>query len=347
MKKTMTYKNRLVRWGMAALLPLFASGCLMEEPELTADGELGVDPTSVNVEAEITLDLEVPAAVSRADDEDVFSHRIIVEAYLDNQLSDREVVYEDPTLTNRLQTKVGLNLHARNYKLAVWVDRYNTENDSCLYDASDLTGIVRANNRSYGNTENKDAFFATADLDLTPYRNEWGAKVDVEIAPRRAVGRYTLIATDVADFRQKIADGEVAPDAENDNFRARLTYNDYLPVGFNAKEGITRHAFRYVTYNKSFRISDDTPDELELAFDYVFVNADEEASIPVTLEVYSNNASGDEVIWASTTFRIRCVRGENTAVRSNFLTADPEEGVGIDPDFDGHEEGNLGAIEAE
>ena len=60
MKKTMTYRNRIVRCSMAALLPVLAVGCLMEEPELTAEGELGVDPTSVTVEAEISLDLNLP-----------------------------------------------------------------------------------------------------------------------------------------------------------------------------------------------------------------------------------------------------------------------------------------------
>lgn len=41
------------------LLPLTLSGCLFEEPEMTADGELGVDPTEVSVTADITLDMKL------------------------------------------------------------------------------------------------------------------------------------------------------------------------------------------------------------------------------------------------------------------------------------------------
>ena len=124
----MTYRNRIVRWSMAALLPVLAVGCLMEEPELTAEGELGVDPTSVTVEAEISLDLNLPDSETgeekmyvNADNYPDAVHRITLAAYEGTSCVGRTIAYENLPLTNRFQTRVSLPLHARNYRLAGWI----------------------------------------------------------------------------------------------------------------------------------------------------------------------------------------------------------------------------------
>ena len=87
-------RNRHIRklWSGLLALPFLMAACtLHEEPELTADGELGVDPTEVNVEVNLTLDLNLPeqgneenssARVSANTD---YLHRFIVEAYLNRQ----------------------------------------------------------------------------------------------------------------------------------------------------------------------------------------------------------------------------------------------------------------------
>lgn len=43
-------------------------------------------------------------------------------------------------------------------------------------------------------------------------------------------------------------------------------------------------------------------------------------------------------------FRIPCERGKNTTVRGNFLTSDANGGIGIDPDYDGDLEVDLGEL---
>lgn len=68
-------KRELLRWGMLLAFPALMSSCLMEYPEMTADGELGVDPTSVTVKAKILIDLKSLAAqetgrLARAEDEE-------------------------------------------------------------------------------------------------------------------------------------------------------------------------------------------------------------------------------------------------------------------------------------
>ena len=346
MKKDMILcKCRLLRWGMAVCLPFLMGSCLMEHPEMTADGELGVDPTSISLETNILLDLQMPTAASPVlrtgeDAEDTYYCRIVVGAYQNNRLAEQTVVYEDLPTTNRLQTKVRMDLHARDYRLAVWAD-YVSAVDT-FYNVADLTGVIKSDGSYRANTEYKAAFFANADLDLTGYRDQWGQKVEVELKPETAVGRYELVATDLKDFRERIADGEVT----GTSFRARLNYNDYLPVGFNALDGITRHAFNYMSYNRSFSVLDDGSEEMTLAFDYVLLNAGETVSIPMTLEIVSGDGSGEKVI-ASTTFRVNCTCGGNEIVRSNFLTADPNNGVGIDTEWGDHHEGDLDAVTKE
>lgn len=104
-------KRELLRWGMLLAFPALMSSCLMEYPEMTADGELGVDPTSVTVKAKILIDLKSLAAqetgrLARAEDEEAaYSHRIVVAAYEDRQLVQQEVIYEDLSASSRLQTR--------------------------------------------------------------------------------------------------------------------------------------------------------------------------------------------------------------------------------------------------
>ena len=43
--KRNTYTSIIRTLGCLLLLPVFASSCIHEDPELTADGEIGVDPT--------------------------------------------------------------------------------------------------------------------------------------------------------------------------------------------------------------------------------------------------------------------------------------------------------------
>lgn len=335
MKNTMQYKKRLVRWCLAALIPALASSCLMEYPEMTADGELGVDPTAVTVEADILIDLNLPGTeegmlVERGN-EDGFRHRIIVAAYEGTNVAEKTVIYEDIPHTNRLETSVQLNLHARNYRLAVWAD-YVAEEDT-FYTADDFARIRKPSDRGYsGNTEYKDAFYACQNLDLTGYRDEWNARVPLQIELGRPVGRYELVATDVARF---LNDSEVT----GTSFLATLSYDDYLPVGFDALSNVTREAYRYMSFTRTISRQnlEEAGNEYRMVFDYIFLDEDAE-SVPVTLTVTDANG---KVEYSKYSFRLQCKRGENTIVRGDFLTTDPDGGVDFDPGFDGESDVDL------
>ena len=83
MKKN-TYISIIRTLGCLLLLSVFVSSCLYEEPELTADGELGVDPTAVNIMTNLTLETSFdPVNVNRGTRAaaTTYLHRFVVAVY--------------------------------------------------------------------------------------------------------------------------------------------------------------------------------------------------------------------------------------------------------------------------
>ena len=152
----------------------------------------------------------------------------------------------------------------------------------------------------------------------------------------RPVARYELVAKDVATFLNKLSTGGL----KGESFTARVKYSDYLPTGYNLWDDVPKNSLMYMEYKVAFERPADGTKELKLGFDYVLTDAGETVSIPVELEILNEK---NEVL-ARTAFRIPCERGKNTTVRGNFLTSDANGGIGIDPDYDGDLEVDLGEL---
>ena len=343
-------RNRHIRklWSGLLALPFLMAACtLHEEPELTADGELGVDPTEVNVEVNLTLDLNLPeqgneenssARVSANTD---YLHRFIVEAYLNRQPVARQVFVESITDRTHLSLPVSMKLHARSYQLVVWKDYVSAETpqEDLHYNTQSLVPVIPNRASHTGNTEYKDVFVGTTSLDLSAYTDQWGAVVELDVALQRPVARYELIATDVDKFLQRIADGEVS----GERFTARIKYSGYLPVGYNVLDDTPKHSLMYMQYNTSFDVPEEGTDELRVGFDYVFVSNEGSASVPMEIEIVNEN----NVTVANSVLNVPLERGKNTVWTGEFLTGDDqggqgggdepgedEDGIGIDPDYD-------------
>ena len=120
-------------------ITLLVNGCsLHEEPEMTPEGELGVDPTAVTLNLNLAMNLSLaeraPVTITRASETN-YLRRFIVEAYLDRQVAARQTVYEEDF--NRASLSVSMKLHARNYRILVWADYVNAETpeQGLVYDA--------------------------------------------------------------------------------------------------------------------------------------------------------------------------------------------------------------------
>ena len=150
MKKN-TYISIIRTLGCLLLLSVFVSSCLYEEPELTADGELGVDPTAVNIMTNLTLETSFdPVNVNRGTRAaaTTYLHRFVVAVYEGSQKVAGQVIYQEmQSGETTVNIPLSMKLHARKYQLAVWADyveKPEEETYQTFYDATDMAFILRA-----------------------------------------------------------------------------------------------------------------------------------------------------------------------------------------------------------
>lgn len=95
--KNKIYTTFIHLGALLMLLPAIVSSCLYEEPELTADGTKGVDPTQVNIMSEVTLDMNLaPLEINntRAATTSGYNYRFTVIAYEGKEEVARQEIYE-------------------------------------------------------------------------------------------------------------------------------------------------------------------------------------------------------------------------------------------------------------
>lgn len=325
------------------LLPAVLTGCtLYEEPELNNDGTVGVDPTQVTVNFALNMTQDEPAtrANTRVPVSENYLQRFTVVAYLNRQEVARQVVYEDITDRSQISVPVSMKLNAREYQIAVWADYVEAEARTDLfYDTSDMVPVIPFGTTYHANSEYKDVHYACHSLNLSGYRDEWGAEVLDTLTLQRPVARYEVIATDLQAFKKKIASGEI----EDGTFIARIKYNGYLSTGFNVLDGITKNAMQYIQYQMRLTLpEEEDATELRLGIDYLFLDNDETANIPIEIEIV--NDDNDETV-ARTTASIPVQRNRSTIVRLPVLSVGTAGGVGVNDEYDGSIDIDLGEIE--
>lgn len=335
-------KKFLLMTALAACSTLWTGCTLTQEPK----GQ-GVDPTQVNVEVAVDLNLELPDNEGAYADlvpevTDEFTRRFVVEAVLtDGTVAERQVSYEKivPGKTEyALHTKFRLN--ARQYKLLVWSDYVKTEDTetNLYYDPSSLTPVLPWGNY-VGNNERKDCFRGLADLDLRKYRDEWAASVSLDVELARPVGRYEIITTDLGAFRQRLADGLIS----GSEFSVRVRYADYRATGYNVLQNVPKNFLSYLFYKTTLNTENWNADQasMRLGFDYCFVDAGEAGSkIPVEIEILNEN--NQQV--SRTVLSIPVVQGYNTVVSGRFMTGTDDGSVSVDTAYDGVVDIDLGKL---
>lgn len=308
---------------------------------MTPDGELGVDPTQVVLNAELTLNLDLPGTDQTFFQvPDTVMHRFVVEAYnSDREVVNRQVFYDDDLASTSFSVPVTMRLHAKPYRIVVWSDyvRVSDPDAQLYYNADILTPVV--NNGNYrANTNAKDSFSGYVDIDLLGYADQWNAKVEANIALSRPMGRYQLIATDVEAFKRRLAEGAIKGTA----FTARIKYASYLSVGFNCYDQVRKHSLNYMTYTTTLAKNMSEP-QLSLGFDYLFISPDENLEVPVEIEIVNENSES-----VSRSFvNLPVTRNMNTVIKGRFLTSTADGGLNIDPGFDGDITVDVGTITPE
>lgn len=332
MKKN-TYTSIIRTLGCLLLLSALVSSCLYEEPELTADGELGVDPTAVNIMTNLTLETSFELVnVNRGTRAaTTYLHRFVVAVYEGSQKVTGQIIYQEiQDGETTVSIPLNMKLHARKYQLAVWADyveKSEGETYQTFYDATDMGFIQRAAPYK-GNVKYYDAFYGNIPLDLSAYRDQWNVTVPVDIKMTRPMASYNLIATDVAKFLKKVADKEIT----GKKFTMTVKYNYYLPTGFDALTGRLKNSLQYIEYNKTVDLAtlqkEENKEEFNIGFDFLLINNESASSIPVTIEITNESKT---VVARYQNLKVPYERNKETTIRGYFLTASP--GISFDPDF--------------
>ena len=323
---------------IALVLATLLVSCVHDYPTLTEDGSEGIDPTLVEVNTEVTLDLELlplqivtnkaRSGTTKAGEGTDFRRRFIVEAWRDGKAVARQVtVMEESDESNQaISLPIHLKLHAVEYTLAVWTDYVAAGTEADLYyDTRDLQ-YVACTDPYTGSTDYRDCLYGTTALDLRQYRDEWNAKVQIKVDMVRPLAKYELIATDVQKFLQKTERQRAGGTA----YTITVSYGFYFPLGFNVLIGKPERSEMGVAFTAPLTVADNGSGECTLASDYIFVNG-EESYVPLSIEIKDDAGNG---ISRTTGIDVPYRRGHLTTVRGHFLTNRYDTGIGIDPDFD-------------
>ena len=342
--------------GFIALVmaTLFVS-CVHDYPGMTEEGEEGVDPTLVEVNTEVTLDLElVPLEIitqesarsgtnkarsgtTKADDG--YRRRFIIEAWREGKPTARQVTVMETAEEDgdgKISLPIHLKLHALEYTLAVWTDYVKAGTTDDLYYDTDNLQQVACTDPYTGSTPYRDCLYGTAPLDLRQYRDEWNAKVQIKVDMVRPLAKYELIATDVKDFLRKTKKQR----ADDETFTITFSYGFYLPTVFNVLTGKPADSRTGIAYTTPLTVPTDGQKECTIGTDFVFVNGTE-SFVRLSMEIRDG---GGNVISRTTGLEVPYRRGHLTTVRARFLTNEMQGGVDIDDDFDGNIDVDLDGL---
>ena len=327
------------RYYLLFLFIILLTGCVHDYPGMTADGEEGVDPTLVQVNTEVTLDLElVPLEIITGKARsgttkaaaDTYRRRFIIEARRDGKVAQRQVTVPEEAEesgSGKITLPVNLRLHALEYTLAVWTDYVAAGTEADLYYNTEDLQQVSCTTPYTGNTPYRDCLYGTAPLDLRPYRDEWNAKVQVQVDMVRPLAQYEIIATDVKDFLRKMKKER----GTAEGYSVTFSYGFYVPLGFNVLTGKPANSQAGVSFTTPLPLPADGTEECTIGTDYIFVNGTE-SFVVLTMEV--KDPAG-EVTARTAGLEVPYRRGHLTTVRGAFLTNEMKGGVDIDTGFDG------------
>lgn len=309
-------------------------------------------PSGTKTQTEITYDIRYTVNAYRIDGND------------GNRLSDTTVVVCNSDLEN-LNHTLRLNLRPGKYRFLVWADYvvHGTKTD-LYYNTSNFEEIILADRQNHtGSTDRRDAFRGEKEAEvydnpeLTSNSTRSTAVNRVVVEMERPLAKFKFISHDIVKFlsyvlqqraiRQKeaeikaqqgvspeSADPKADPKADIKNintndFRVVFRYQGFMPCSFNMFTNKPADSWTGVAFDSTMQRLSDT--EVELGFDYVFVNGGE-STVPVSVEVYDTDGT---LLSSTLPIDVPVVRNKLTVVRGNFLSSKASGGVSIRTEFDG------------
>ena len=323
--------------GALALLLTGTTSCVHQFPE---EDDTGTVVLTVLQERDWLPDSVVN--LTRAEDSGLeirYDFRVYPKGNRTDIIKEFTIFKEDLTRQDYTTT---LELMPGDYDLYCWSDYARSDGKSLYYDDSNFGGITYLT-PYVGDTDLKDAFRGMTSFTITSAGYYEIQPVDATIVLSRPLARYKFIATDLAEFidrettrGQLVSTAPEGSGASERPTRANLTdyqikviYPMYMPAVFDNFLNNPVDSWSNQSYTCSMTQISDT--EAVLAMYYVMVNG-LQSSVQVMLEVYAP----DGLLLARTnTMTIPTKRDRTTLVYNKFLTTIRNDGVGINPDFEG------------
>ncbi len=338
-------KNGLLLW-VAILAAVILPGCVHEWP---ADPYPGEATLRLKLEHDRPIPLYATVDyIARSRDgvssvHPVHHLRYIVNAYEAGSrtlISSRTFFKEE---ISSMDHQVEMKLPRGRYSVKVWAEYvYASTHSDLYYNPSDFSEIQLAGPEHRGCTDFRDAALGSIEADLTPRpgNEEWE---DIEVSGvvrlERPLARFRFITTDINEFISRYEketesnDGRAPSKSPADilsEYAVKLRYAGFMPSSFNVFTDAPADAATGIAFDGDMRVIDH--DNIELGFDYVFVNH-AETSVDVSVELYSRLTGA--LVASSDPIKVPLKRSHLTEVRGRFLTSTSTGGMGINPDFSG------------
>ncbi len=339
---------------MLALLPFafsMASCDVHEFPEIPTETNFTL---YLDFDKEMPLHKEIVHTVRSVNDVEMYDvrhilsiHRLSSDGEYD-RTADTLIVFTCDDVVN-LNCSRELILHEGDYKFFVWTDfvKEGSLNDK-FYKTSDFVEIILSDKDLHmGSCDYRDAFRGEQQAMVRVRKNEM-MEVDntATIVMKRPLAKFKFISTDYDQFLEKALEAEATRLTKEgmggtkgetdetrainpDDYKVIFRYTGFMPCSYNMFTDKPADAWMGVSFESRMKPLEDA--EVELGFDYMFVNGNE-TSVYVMLEVYHKDG---ELIASSPSINVPLKRSRLTIVRGRFLTSIVEGGVGIAPDFDG------------
>ena len=252
------------------------------------------------------------------------SHSVFVE---------RKILFADVEDPNP-QAIATFDVDASKYKVLVWCDYVQDDvREAWYYVTDDLRKILYSDVEVVDNND-KDVFTNMMEVDFSEYyylEGEFDLVYDIDL--QRPKGRFKCITTDMEDY---VKNGD---NASAEDITAVVTYTQYVSAGYNVEEQKPNYFEPTRTFITKARI--DEQGELELCYDYVFVNG-KQTNVKINFNFFKGDVvvddngviTGEQISqWSGIVVPLK--RNMETVIEGRMLTTSfGTGGFGIDPSFE-------------
>ena len=171
-----------------------------------------------------------------------------------------------------------------------------------------------------------------ADFNYAQQALRYGVKDYITKPIRRETIKKALDNVSLAQLRKETAHQAYGRETDLEFTMEQLSVKE-LAQNPDLQRTFMKRSLQYMEYNKTVELATlrglENKDEFTIGFDYLLINNESTASVPVTIEITNESK---KVVARYQNLKIPYERNKETNIRGHFMTASP--GIDFDPDFE-------------